>query len=103
MLDNLNTHFVASFYETYSRKKADRVLRKIEFYYTPTHGSWLNMAEIEINMMDREFLARRIGDAAQLEKEIACWSKQRNNAKKKICWSFTRKEADKKLSKYYVA
>jgi hypothetical protein len=103
VLDNLNTHFAGSFYETFSQKKADRILRKIEFYYTPTHGSWLNMAEIEINMMDRECLARRIGDADILEREIACWSKQRNKAKKKINWSFTRKQADEKLSKYYVA
>jgi hypothetical protein len=61
------------------------------------------MAEIEINMMDRECLARRIGDADILEKEIACWSKQRNKSKKKINWPFTRKPADEKLSKYYVA
>jgi hypothetical protein len=103
VLDNLNIHFAASFYETLSKKQADRILRKIDFYYTPKHGSWLNMAEIEINMMDRECLARRIGDASVLEREIACWSQQRNKAKKKIQWSFTRKDADKKLSKYYVA
>ena len=103
VLDNLNTHFAASFYQTFSKKQADRILRKIDFYYTPKHGSWLNMAEIEINMMDRECLARRIGDASVLEREIACWSKERNKEKKKILWSFTRKDADKKLSKYYVA
>jgi DDE superfamily endonuclease len=103
VLDNLNTHFAASFYETFSQKQADRILKKIDFYYTPKHGSWMNMAEIEINMMDRECLARRIGDASVLEREIACWSKERNKAKKKILWSFTRKDADKKLSKHYVA
>jgi DDE superfamily endonuclease len=103
VLDNLNIHFAASFYETLSKNQADRILRKIDFYYTPKHGSWLNMAEIEINMMDRECLARRIGDATELEREIACWAQQRNKAKKKIQWSFTRKDADKKLSKYYVA
>ena len=103
VLDNLNTHFAASFYETFSNKEANRILKKIEFYYTPKHGSWLNMGEIEINMMDRECLARRIGQAEVLEKEIACWSKQRNKKRKKIQWSFTRKQADKKLSKYYVA
>jgi hypothetical protein len=103
VLDNLNTHFAASFYETFSKKQADRILRKIDFYYTPKHGSWLNMAEIEINMMDRECLARRIGDAPILEREITYWSQQRNKEKKKIQWSFTRKDADKKLSKYYVA
>lgn len=103
VLDNLNIHFAASFYETFSKKQADNILRKIDFYYAPKHGSWLNMAEIEINMMDRECLARRIEDASLLEKEIACWTKQRNKAKKKIHWSFTKKDADKKLSKYYVA
>jgi DDE superfamily endonuclease len=56
VLDNLNTHFAASFYETFSQKQADRILKKIDFYYTPKHGSWMNMAEIEINMMDRECL-----------------------------------------------
>lgn len=103
VLDNLNTHFAASFYETFSKKQADKILSKIEFYYTPKHGSWLNMAEIEINMMDRECLARRIGDANVLEREIDYWSQQRNKAKKKIQWTFKRKDADKRLSKYYVA
>lgn len=102
-MDNLNTHFAASFYETFSNREANRILKKIEFYYTPKHGSWLNMGEIEINMMDRECLARRIGQADVIEKEIACWSKERNKKRKKIQWSFTRKQADKKLSKYYVA
>ena len=102
VLDNLNTHFAGSFYETFPKKEADRILRKIDFYYTPKHGSWLNMAEIEINMMDRECLARRIGEAKVLKREIACWSRQRNKAKKKIQWTFTRKKADQKLSKYYV-
>jgi hypothetical protein len=103
VLDNLNIHFAASFYETLPKKQANRILRKIDFYYTPKHGSWLNMAEIEINMMDRECLARRIGDASVLEREIAYWSQQRNKEKKKIQWSFTKKDADKRLSKYYVA
>lgn len=103
VLDNLNTHFIASFYETFSKQKANTLLRRIEFHYTPKHGSWLNMAEIEINMMGRECLARRIGDADVLEREITCWSKQRNKEKKKIHWSFTRRDADRKLSKYYVA
>lgn len=103
VLDNLNTHFPSSFYETFSKQEADRVLDRIEFYYTPKHGSWLNMAEIEINVMDRECLARRIGEAERLENEINCWSRKRNEAKKKIHWSFTRQDADYKLSKHYVA
>jgi hypothetical protein len=103
VLDNLNTHFTTSFYETFTMKEANRILKRIEFYYTPKHGSWLNMAEIEINMMDRECLDRRIGQANVLERELACWSHQRNSTNKRINWSFTRKQADKKLSKYYVA
>lgn len=103
VLDNLNTHFAGSFYETFTKREAKKILSKIEFNYTPKHGSWLNMAEIEINMMDRECLARRIGKGDELKNEIAHWSQQRNKAKKRINWSFTKKDADKKLSKYYVA
>ena len=103
VLDNLNTHFAGSFYETFTKREAKKILSKIEFNYTPKHGSWLNMAEIEINMMDRECLARRIGKEDELKNEIAHWSQQRNKAKKRINWSFTKKDADKKLSKYYVA
>ncbi len=99
VLDNLNIHFAASFYETFSKREADRLLRRIEFFYTPRHGSWLNMAEIEINMMDRECLNRRIGQADLLVSEIECWTRERNKASKKINWSFTRKQADKKMSK----
>ena len=103
VLDNLNTHFASSFYETFSIEVSKRILNKIEFYYTPKHGSWLNMAEIEINIMDRECLARRIGQEAVLKCEINHWSQQRNKEQKKINWSFTKKDADRKLSKYYVA
>lgn len=103
VLDNLNTHFSSSFYETFSKKEAERILGKIEFYYTPKHGSWLNMAEIEINMMDRECLARRIGEAEKLVSEINHWTESRNRAEKKINWSFTKQNADERLSKHYVA
>ena len=101
--DNLNTHFESSFYETFDAPQAKMLLEKIEFHYTPKHGSWLNMAEIEINMMDRECLNRRIGQKDILKKEISSWAKQRNKEKKKIKWTFTKQKADKKLSKYYVA
>ena len=103
VLDNLNTHFVSSFFEAFTKKEAQRILSKIEFYYTPKHGSWLNMAEIEINMMDRECLARKIGLADMLENQINHWTQERNRVKKKIKWSFTREDADRKLSKHYVA
>ena len=108
VLDNLNTHFASSFYETFTKQESIKILSKIEFYYTPKHGSWLNMAEIEINIMDRECLARRIGQEDMLKSEINHWSQQRNKAKKKINWSFTRKDADKNcqnimLHNYIVA
>lgn len=101
--DNLNIHFESSFYETFNTQEAKSILNKIEFHYTPKHGSWLNMAEIEINMMDKECLDRRIGEKEILKNEIAAWSKQRNKEMKKIMWTFTKKKADEKLSKYYVA
>ena len=103
VLDNLNTHFASSFYETFTKREAKNILNKIEFYYTPKHGSWLNMAEIEINMMDKECLDRRIGQEDILKSEINHWVSQRNKVNKKIYWSFTKKDADRKLSKHYVA
>lgn len=103
VLDNLNTHFASSFYETFPEREAERILSKIDFYYTPKHASWLNIAEIEINMLDRECLSTRIGDGEKLEKHIRAWEKQRNKEKKKISWSFTKQDADCKLSKHYVA
>lgn len=103
VLDNLNTHFAASFYEAFPPQEAERILKKIEFHYTPTHASWLNMAEIELNVMDRECLGgRRIADEATLTRELAAWQKRRNKAKRKIEWRFTRQDADKKLGKHYI-
>jgi hypothetical protein len=103
VLDNLNTHFDKSFYETFSKKEAKKLLKRIQFVYTPKHASWLNMAEIEINMMDKECLKRNIKSRELLEKELLAWTNQNNMEKRKIKWSFTRKKADKKLSKYYVS
>lgn len=103
VLDNLNTHFPKSFYETFSRTKADQILEKITFCYTPKHGSWLNMAEIEINVMGKECLPDKIGTEHLLRQQIHAWTSQRNKEKKKIHWTFTRQDADKKLSKHYVA
>ena len=104
VLDNLNTHFAASFCETFPKKEAERILSKIEFHYTPTHASWLNMAEIELNGMDRECLGgRRIADEETLKRELAAWQKRRNKAKRKIEWKFTRQDADRKLGKHYIS
>ncbi len=70
VLDNLNTHFEKSFYETFSKQESKKLLKKIQFVYTPKHASWLNMAEIEINIMDKECLGRNIGNRKELEKEL---------------------------------
>ena len=104
VLDNLNTHFAASFYATFPKKEAERILSKIEFHYTPCHASWLNMAEIELNIMDRECIGgRRIPDEETLRRELKAWQKRRNKAKRKIEWKFTRQDADRKLGKHYIA
>jgi len=100
--DNLNTHKEKAFYETFDLNEAERLLSKLEFHHTPKHASWLNAAEIEINVMDIECTGRRIGDMETLAKEVAAWTKRRNDQEKKINWKFTREKADKKLSKYYV-
>jgi len=103
VLDNLNTHFKQSFYDTFSAQECARLLKKIKFIYTPKHASWLNMAEIEINLLDSECLDRNIGNRFELEKQINAWCNENNAEKRKIYWSFTRYKADKKLSKYYVS
>lgn len=102
VLDNLNTHFENSFYETFAKEEADEILSKVAFYYTPKHASWLNMAEIEINIMDRQCLGRKIGSENLLKRQINSWTKESNKLKKKIIWKFTKQHADKKLSKYYT-
>lgn len=103
IVDNLNTHNASSFYENFEKKEADKILEKIEFHYTPKHASWLNVAEIEIGVMDRECTERRIKDKKMLEQEVKAWTIQRNKKRKKINWTFTKEKADKKLGKYYVS
>jgi hypothetical protein len=100
--DNLNTHKEKAFYETFSKDEAERILSKIEFHYTPKHASWLNAAEIEINVMDIECTGERIGSKEILAWKVAAWTMRRNDQKKKINWTFTSEKADKKLSNYYV-
>lgn len=101
--DNLNTHFTSSFYETFSKPQADRLLKRIEFYYTPKHASWLNMAEIEINIMDRQCTGGRIASKIEMKKQVSAWVRKRNKQKKILEWAFTRQDADEKLQKHYVA
>ncbi len=103
VLDNLNTHFEGSLIETLGKRKATRLMKKIKFIYTPKHGSWLNMAEIKINIMDRQCTGGRIESKKLLESNVMIWSKERNRKQCEIEWKFTRQDADKKLSKHYVA
>jgi hypothetical protein len=103
VLDNLNTHFEGSLVETFGKRKATRLLKKVKFIYTPKHGSWLNMAEIEINIMDRQCTGGRIESKERLTSDVMIWSKERNEKQCDIEWKFTKQDADKKLSKHYVA
>jgi hypothetical protein len=97
VLDNLNTHAKKWIFETFDKKKAKEILEKIEFHYTPVHGSWLNMAEIEISVLETECLNRRIPDRGTLQKEVTAWMKRRNDKKAKINWRFTREKAKEKF------
>lgn len=103
VLDNLNTHFEGSLIETYGKRKASALMKKIKFIYTPKHASWLNMAEIEINIMDRQCTGGRIESKVKLDNQVQLWAKKRNRDKATIEWKFTRQHADKKLSKHYVS
>jgi transposase len=101
VLDNLNTHTPAALYETFAPAEAKRLLDKLEFHYTPKHGSWLNMAEIEFSVLTRQCLERRIPDAETLETEIAAWETDRNEHANKINWRFTTEDARIKLAQLY--
>lgn len=102
VLDNLNIHKISTIYDVYPPEEAKRIIDKIEFHYTPVHASWLNVAEIEIGVMDIECTKGRIPSKELLREEVMAWTKLRNKYKKKINWKFTKEKADNKLSKYYV-
>ncbi len=93
VLDNLNTHFATSFYETFSKEEADRLLSRLELHYTPKHASWLNMAEIELSALSTQCLKRTIGTFQTLQRQIAIWKDNRNRKQIGIHWQFTRKKA----------
>lgn len=99
--DNLNTHKPAALYEAFPPEEARRILEKIEWHYTPKHGSWLNMAEIEISVLQRQCLNRRMPDQALVKQEVAAWQKDRNQTDAKIDWRFTIEEARIKLKTLY--
>jgi len=101
VLDNLNTHKPASLYEAFAPAEARRILKKLEFHYTPKHGSWLNMAEIELSILQRQCLDRRIPDEAMLTREIAAYEGARNATHATITWRFTTTAAREKLHRLY--
>jgi transposase len=101
VMDNLNTHKAASLYEAFPPAKALRLLRRLEFHYTPKHGSWLNMAEIEISVLSRQCLNRRIGERHVLGMEVAAWQKRRNEAGIPTKWRFTVNDARCRLPHLY--
>lgn len=99
--DNLNTHNASSFYEAFPAQEARRIVKKLEFHYTPKHGSWLNIAESELSHLSRQCLDRRISDKETLSKEITAWNKERNERNSVVDWQFTAKDARVKLKKLY--
>ena len=101
VMDNLATHKASALYETYSPKEAKRIWDRLNFVYTPKHGSWLNMAEIELNVLMRQCLKRRIDNIHTIKKEIGAWQNHRNNKKATINWQFTNSEARIKLKRLY--
>ena len=100
--DNLNTHQAGSFYERFDVVTAHELANRFVFHYTPTHGSWLNMAEIEFAALSKQCLDRRIGDIVTLENQVLAWVKERNQQGVKINWLFDKLQARKKLKRHYV-
>lgn len=101
VVDNLNTHKPGSLYEVFAPEKAKRIWDRFEFVYTPKHGSWLSMAEIELNVLNGQCLSRRIDNISTVIQECNAWQKHRNNTNAKINWQFTAKDARIKLKRLY--
>jgi hypothetical protein len=101
VMDNLNTHSPASFYEAFEPQEARRLVERFEFHFTPKHGSWLNMAEIELSALGRQCLAGRIPDKASLITEVSAWEEERNASVVKVHWRFTTADARIKLAHLY--
>ena len=101
VMDNLNTHNTASLYEAFAPAEARRLAEQLEIHYTPKHGSWLNIAEIELSVLKGQCLDRRIAEMETMQSEVAAWEKDRNNSAKKIDWQFTTSDARIKLKRLY--
>lgn len=101
VLDNLNTHTPAALYEQFEPAEAKRIADRLEIHYTPTHGSWLNMAEIELSVLERQCLKGRIGDEETLRAQVMAWESERNAKGARVDWQFTTDDARIKLKKLY--
>lgn len=101
VLDNLNTHSPAALYEVFEPQEARRIVRNLEFHYTPKHGSWLNMAEIEISVLDRQCLDRRLAEVPIVRSEVAAWENSRNDLHATVDWRFTTTKARSKMQYLY--
>jgi hypothetical protein len=101
VMDNLNTHSISSLYETFEPKEARRLAERLDVHYTPKHGSWLNMAEIELSVLKGQCLNSRIPDMLTLQSQVSAWEKNRNNSAKKIVWQFITTDARIKLKHLY--
>jgi DDE superfamily endonuclease len=101
VVDNLNTHTPAALYEAFPPAEAHRILQRLEFHYTPKHGSWLNMVEIELSVLAGQCLKRRLPDKETVQHEVAAWERQRNDAKATVQWRFTTDKARTKLQRLY--
>jgi hypothetical protein len=99
--DNLNTHSIASLYEAFPAEQAHRLARRLEIHHTPRNGSWLNVAEIELSVLSRQCLNRRIGSPEELQKELAAWQAERNANRAVVCWRFTTSDARVRLHRLY--
>jgi hypothetical protein len=100
-MDNLNTHSIASLYEAFPPEEARRLAQRLEIHYTPKHGSWLNVAEIELKALSTQCLARRIPNIEQLRHEVGAWEKARNHATVLVNWRFSTPNARIKLKHLY--
>jgi hypothetical protein len=101
VVDNLNTHSPASLYTSFSPEEARRLTQKLKWHYTPKHASWLNMVEIELSILSRQCLDRRIPDLARLRREVAAWEQMRNDQHATVSWHFTTDNARTKLKRFY--
>jgi hypothetical protein len=101
VLDNLNTHTPAALYATFPPAEACRILRKLDFHHTPKHGSWLNMAEVELAVLSTQCLGQRLGDQAIVRRTVAAWETGRNAVKATVNWQFTTAKARRKLKRLY--